>query len=325
MMVLYSLFACYRWRTMGATRTRNIRLTERDHDILRLLDRTPASSALILKASSCFAATFEDLRRVRERMQALAAGGWVRSSPMATTSRRAANWHRLTPDGYRLLYGADAVLPHKTTFMPMPPSRQEHTLWLAEVIVQTMVVAERSLLSINDYRRENSVVLSLGSETLKPDGSMQLQTADGRQFNFFLELDNGTEPVRSPQQRQSLERKIRFYERLQDAVLANWTGGRRDAPPPRYRVLFFTRSTERMKYLLRTAHQIARNPDRRLCLGVSLAEYLSDSNPLRSPIAIDHHGYWQGIVSDAYQAKFLRQPLRLELADRSPFAIASVT
>ena len=80
-----------------------------------------------------------------------------------------------------------------------------------------------------------------------------------------------------------------------------------------------------MKYLLRTAHQIARNPDRRLCLGVSLAEYLSDSNPLRSPIAIDHHGYWQGIVSDAYQAKFLRQPLRLELADRSPFAIASVT
>ena len=210
---------------MGATRTRNIRLTERDHDILRLLDRTPASSALILKASSCFAATFEDLRRVRERMQALAAGGWVRSSPMATTSRRAANWHRLTPDGYRLLYGADAVLPHKTTFMPMPPSRQEHTLWLAEVIVQTMVVAERSLLSINDYRRENSVVLSLGSETLKPDGSMQLQTADGRQFNFFLELDNGTEPVRSPQQRQSLERKIRFYERLQDAVLANWTGG----------------------------------------------------------------------------------------------------
>ena len=106
---------------MGATHTRNIRLTERDQDILRLLDRTPVSLALVLKASSCFAEPFEDVRRVRERMQALADGGWVRSSPMATTSRRAANWHRLTPDGYRLLYGADAVVPHKTTFMPTPP------------------------------------------------------------------------------------------------------------------------------------------------------------------------------------------------------------
>jgi len=258
-------------------------------------------------------------------MQALAAGGWVRSSLLATISRRAASWYRLTPEGYRLLHGQDAVLPHKTFFMPMPPSRQEHALWLAEVIVHTMVAAERSLLSINDYRRENSVVLSLASETLKPDGSMQLQTADHRQFNFFIELDNGTEPVRSPRQRQSLERKVRFYEALQDAVLGNWKCGERTRPPPRYCVLFFTRSMQRQKHLLRTARQIARNPDRRLCLGVSLAEYLSDPNPLRSPITVDHHGQWQGIVSVAYQARSLRESLRLELADKSPFATASVT
>jgi len=298
---------------------------ERDRDVLRLLDRTPATAASILKASQCFAEPFEDLRRVRERMQALAAGGWVRSSPLATISRRAASWYRLTPEGYRLLHGQDAVLPHKTFFMPMKPSRQEHALWLAEVIVHTMVAAERSLLSINDYRRENSVVLSLGSETLKPDGSMQLQTADGRQFNFFTELDNGTEPVRSPQQRQSLERKVRFYERLQDAVLATWKGGERRKPAPRYRVLFFTRSIQRQKHLLRTAQQIARHPDRRVCLGVSLAEYLSDPNPLRSPIAVDQYGQWQGIVSDAYEARFLRQPMRLESEDRPPFAGAGVT
>ena len=310
---------------MSATLARSVILKERDRDVLRLLDRTPATAALILKASPCFAEPFEDLRRVRERMQALAAGGWVRSSPLATISRRAVSWYRLTSEGHRLLHGHDALLPHKTFFMPMPPSRQEHSLWLAEVIVHAMIAAERSLLSINDYRRENSVVLSLGRETLKPDGSMQLQTADGRQFNFFIELDNGTEPVRSPRQRESLKRKMRFYERLQDAVLVNWKRGGRKSQPPRYRVLFFTRSIQRQKYLLRTARQIAGNPDRRLCLGVSLAEYLSDPNPLRSPITVDHHGQWQGIVSDAYQARFLRQPLRLELADRSPFARASVT
>ena len=194
-------------------------------------------------------------------MQALATGGWVRSSPLATISRHAASWYRLTPDGYRLLYGEDAVLPHKTFFMPMPPSRQEHALWLAEVVVHTMVAAEQSLLAIHEYRRENSVVLSLHSEKLKPDGSMQLKTADNRHFNFFIELDNGTEPVTSPRQRQSLERKIRFYERLQDTLLAKWNRSLRRGPRPRYRVLFFTRSIERQKHLLWTAGQIACNPD----------------------------------------------------------------
>jgi len=258
-------------------------------------------------------------------MQALAAGGWVRSSPLATISRHAANWYRLTPDGYRLLHGQSATLPHKTFFMPMPPSRQEHALWLAEVIVQTMVAAERSMVTIIDYRRENSVVLSLDSETLKPDGAMQLRTVDGQQFNFFIELDNGTEPVRSPRQRQSIEQKVRFYERLQDAVLVKWKGKRRTSPPPRYRVLVFTRSSRRQKHILRTAKHMAHNPDRRLCLGVSLAEYLSDSNPLRSPIAVDHHGQWQAIVSEVYGARFLREPFNLNPCSKSLFDLGNVT
>jgi len=291
---------------------RRLLLQARDEDVLRLLDRTPATAALILKASRCFAESFENLRRVRERMQALAAGGWVRSSPLATISRQAASWYRLTPDGYRLLHGQDAELPHKSLFMPMAPSRQEHALWLAEVIVHTMVAARRGLLTIKDYRRENSVVLSLGTETLKPDGSMQLETPEGRFFNFFLELDNGTEPVRSTRDRQSIERKIRFYERLQDTVLGKWRGGPRDSAPPRYRVLFFTRSIQRQKHLLWTAGQLARNRDRRLCLGVSLGEYLAQPNPLRSPIAADHHGHWQAIVVEAHEARFSRGPLDLK-------------
>lgn len=296
---------------MSATPLKHVTLKDRDHDVLRLLDRTPATAALILKASGCFADSFEDIRRVRERLRALSDASWVRSTPLAATSGQAVSWYRLTPEGYRFLHGADSALPHKTFFMPMPPSRQEHALWLAEVIVHTMVAAARSCLRIADYRRENSVVLTLGTDTLKPDGSMQLKTDDGREFNFFLELDNGTEPIRSPQERESIERKIQFYERLQDGVLASWQRGDRKRPPPRYRVLFFMRSVERKKHLLRTARQIARNPDRRVCLGVSVAEYLSDPNPLRSPIAVDHHGMWNVIVSEAYEARLFRQPLTL--------------
>ena len=209
--------------------------------------------------------------------------------------------------------------------MPSPPSRQEHSLWLAHVIVQTMVAAAQSCVTIADYRRENSVVLTLGSETLKPDGSMQLKADDGREFNFFLELDNGTEPIVSPQERESIERKIRFYERLQDSVLVSWRRGDRKRPPPRYRVLFLLRSMQRNKHVLRTARQVASNASRRLCLGVLVADYLSEPNPLRSPIAVDHHGRWQGIVSEAYEAQFQREPLRLEPVATPLFASANIT
>jgi hypothetical protein len=310
---------------MSATPLHRVVLKERDQDVLRLLDRTPATAPLILKASGCFTDPFEDLRRVRERMHALSEARWVRSTPLAATSQQALNWYRLTPEGYRLLHGEDCILPHKTFFMPSAPSRQEHSLWLAQVIVQTMVAAAQSCITIADYRRENSVVLTLGTDTLKPDGSMQLRTSDGREFNFFLELDNGTEPIVSPQERESIERKVRFYERLQDSVLAAWRRGDRKRPPPRYRVLFFMRSMQRNKHVLRTARQVATNPERRLCLGVLVADYLSEGNPLRSPMAVDHHGRWQGIVSEAYEAQFQREPLRLETLDRSLFPSSVVT
>lgn len=73
------------------------------------------------------------------------------------------------------------------------------------------------------------------------------------------------------------------------------------------------RSFERQKHLLRAARQLAANPDRRLCLGVSVSEYLSDPNPLRAPIALDHHGRWQGIVSEVMESCFQREPLAKSL------------
>lgn len=133
----------------------------------------------------------------------------------------------------------------------------------------------------------------------------------GRHFNFFVELDNGTEPVRSKQHRQNIQRKIRFYERLQDGALAAWKRGRRDKPPPRYRVLFFLRSRERIEHVLAAARDAARNPDRHLCLGVPLGAYLSDPNPLHAPLALDHHGCWQSTV-DQYPS--------VALPPRSTFA-----
>ena len=62
---------------------------------------------------------------------------------------------------------------------------------------------------------------------------LRLVCPDGRAFAFFLELDNSTESIRSQVSLDSWQRKIRFYERYQDAkterfrVLAITTGALR--------------------------------------------------------------------------------------------------
>ena len=72
-----------------------------------------------------------------------------------------------------------------------------------------------------------------------------------------------------------------------------------------------------MKNVLSTAAQLAGNPDRKLCLGVSVAEYLSDPNPLRLPIALEHDGNWQAIVNECHEAQFHRKPASLTTAEHS--------
>src|SRR6266436_5899805 len=45
----------------------------------------------------------------------------------------------------------------------------------------------------------------------------RVRPPEGPAFAFFLELDNSTESVRSQTNLDSWQRKVRFYERIQDA------------------------------------------------------------------------------------------------------------
>ena len=70
--------------------------TIRDEALLRLLERTPVTTALILKAGETFPGeTFRDDRRVRERLQTLAAAGYVRAFP--ETERWLGPWLNYNP------------------------------------------------------------------------------------------------------------------------------------------------------------------------------------------------------------------------------------
>jgi len=116
--------------------TNRLILSARDEALLRLLDHTPATTTLILKASESFPGdAFHDERRVRERLQSLAEARFVRAFAATHGVGGPINWYKLTAEGFRVLHGAEADLPHRSRFEAIAPSRIQHTWALAEVIV----------------------------------------------------------------------------------------------------------------------------------------------------------------------------------------------
>src|SRR5437016_14539456 len=101
-----------------------LHVSPRDRDLLQLLDRTPATVALILRASTTFAGEpFRDERRVRERLQQLAAEQLVRRFTLAKAGGGAMNYYKLTAAGFASLHGPEPALPPRAYFAEIPLSR----------------------------------------------------------------------------------------------------------------------------------------------------------------------------------------------------------
>src|SRR5207244_6242988 len=102
---------------------------------------------------------------------------------------------------------------------------------------------------------------------------------DDRTFRYFVELDNGTEAVRSATNLDTWQKKIAFYERMQDRQTQ------------RFRVLAVTTGqARRLQNILDCAASTARNPRRSLVYGVTLADFVADAEPLTSGCFLDHRG-----------------------------------
>jgi len=137
-----------------------------------------------------------------------------------------------------------------------------------------MLVADHT-----DFHRENTLRLDVDGKSLFPDCAFTLLAPGRGPLKFFVELDNGTEPMTSPRERDSWERKIRLYEALQDRS------------GERFRVLgIVTRSAERLRHMLATAAAAARNPQRSLVYGSTLSAYLTQTDPLAARCFLDHRG-----------------------------------
>ena len=92
-------------------------------------------------------------------------------------------------------------------------------------------------------------------ESQQPDSAFQLLLGDGTSLNFLVEVDCGTEPIRSNKQRESLEGKIRFYDSYQDRT------------EKRFRVLMlFAKSSARLNHFCQAVSDLVANSHRTLFL-----------------------------------------------------------
>ena len=254
-------------------------LTLRDIDILQGLERSPLTARQILRLSETFHYPFTNERKVRARMQELAESGQVRCWPYVVAGRGQPVYYTLSRRGHSILYGGVAPQPGKRSFQAIGIARQQHAFALAEFVVHTAVAAHREGITFTGFCRENSVCLSTGEDHVYPDCGFVLQVADDLRYQFFVELDNGTERIHSTKDAESWERKIRVYEAVQDRS------------ENRFRVLVVvTRESERLTRILEKARAQAVNPLRSLFYGIALSDYLAEGKPLDAPCFLNHFG-----------------------------------
>lgn len=279
---------CYAGLAIVA-KTFPLRIGPRDFEILSSLDLVPLTASQLLKLSHIFEEPFPDEHTVRRRLRKLLLAGLIRAWPYAVASQgRSPLYSKLTRDGYRLLYGQNVALPKRRYFEPVSTGHQFHTCHLADFLVHLLTQGHDHGVSLRQFARENSVRLEAGGFTVYPDCAFRLLTADGRPFNFVVELDNGTERIRSLKDVESIERKVRAYDLHQSQFEAHHPG--------RYLVLFVTtRGPERWQRILDLAARTMHNPKRTVFLAADLSRILN-TDPYRDPVFQDHRGLRRTIV-----------------------------
>ena len=265
------------------TKKINFKIRARDIDLFTALDRCPMTARQLCRLSVTFSRPFPAEDNLRRRMRKFTAAGLIKSFPYAIASEgRTPNYYKLTKEGYRLLYGVNAVLPKRRYFAAVSPGHHHHTNSLAEVVVHLCNTARQNDCRVLHFARENSVKLVAEPFTLYPDAAFVIERSDGRRFSFVVEFDNGTERVRSKQDVECIERKIRGYLAHQSKFSAH--------DPSRYIVLFITtRSSKRLRYVFETAAEIMANNRRTVFTGCGLEDFLKN-DPFRKTVFENHFG-----------------------------------
>ena len=284
-------------------KTFNVKIGPRDLEILTAIDRTPLTPAQLCRLSATFDSPFKDEHNVRRRLRKISEAGLIGSWPYAmVTDGRSPQYYKLTRDGYRLLYGQDIALPRRRYFEEISHGHHHHTNNLAEVIVHLTIMGHRQGTAIRHFARENSLKLEANGFTMYPDCAFQLATSSGKLFNFVVEVDNGSERVRSKQDVESIERKIRGYDAHQSQFAAD--------APARYLVLFLTtRSPYRLQTILSLADALIQNRQRTVFVGCDLDTFRK-TDPFLNPVFVDHRSLKRTIIPMGNSERRSQRPVK---------------
>ncbi|MEL7499538.1 MAG: replication-relaxation family protein [Planctomycetota bacterium] len=255
-------------------------LTHRDEQTLFALHKLPLTSQQLFRLSQTFSRAFPSERVLRRRMKRLEEEEVVRRFYYAfpAAGRNPAYW-RLTRQSYRLINGltGEAPLPKRSFFSPMGVSLHFHTHRVAEVVVEMLVNASKNGFTTNELSVEKSLALQQG-EWITPDATLALQTREGRQYRFFIELDTASERVATKQRLpSSIQKKLEFYERY-----------RLTSPDP-FRVLFVaTSSKQRALNILHFGAGLTNNQSAQSIYAAHLPEVLASSDCLTNSVFYNH-------------------------------------
>ena len=263
----------------------SVLLKIRDIDLFTAVERCPLTVRQLRALSVTFCGKFESDRRIQDRVAILTKAGLLNRYRYASTDSAREYYYLLTPESYRLLHGQDVPLPSKGMFREAGIARHHHMRMLANFIVHTILACQRDDVEIESFHRENALKLTVDDEHLYPDCAFTVRIPIRPAFTFYVELDNSTEPLASPRERDSWIRKLQFYEKLQDASAE------------RFRVLgVVTKSWKRLENLQMLAAAQTKKPERSLFYGVFLPGFLECESPLFSEVFVDHRGLHIGLI-----------------------------
>ncbi len=256
-----------------------VAVTARDRDLFSALYRSPLTAEQIFTLSETFVESFPTLHRTRVRLGQLAASGLLHSWPYATAGQGSApHYYKLSPETFRLVFGDKARLPSKRFLHEVKVSQHEHKRLLGDFTVHTAVAAHRRGISFVYFHPENTHRIETGDGTLFPDQAFGLHVPPATLLNYFIELDNSTEPVRSTDRLDSWQNRLRLYYQNEVSSIE------------RSRLIIVcTKNSSRLANILDLARSLNPTPSYSMVVGVFLSDFLVESDPFSAPCFRDQH------------------------------------
>ncbi len=263
-------------------------ITARDREILCSLYRDPKTPDQLLRESMVFDHPFHTRVRLQVRLKQLTDAGFLkRWRYFDGTDGAAPYYYKLSPEGFRLIFGPDSSPPTKRYFSEISPSLHRHHRAVADCNIQMLIAAKRSGIDIEEFHPQDSLKLSVGNERIMPDATWQLVPQNGRIHRFYFEIDCSTESLTSRKHANTLEQKIRRYESLHY-----------ESQQP-FRVVFvFTQSPDRMKHFHDLTTRVLKNHHRVIFYGIELHDFIVQTDPLHAPIFRDQNGTATSLISN---------------------------